>query len=132
VKSGKAFETRESAAADFKSKYGSTYTSKYKTEPAKRPEHIPASTTVGGKTYNITYNQSSGGYGYWNGGGPGLGTFIMYDMMSDAIMMNTMMSRHDYYVGPPLSTGWSGLCTFFVVLGAAGVIIFVGVIVLSK
>lgn len=95
VKSGKAFQTRDQAVADFKAKEANTYTSRYATEPTSRPAHIP-------QTYNnhtIVYN--NGGYGYWSGGGPGLGTWMMYDIMSDAIMMNAMMDRSGYHHGPP-------------------------------
>lgn len=102
VSNGTAFKTKDAAQADFKSKYASKYTSKYDTKPETRPAHIPETTkTADGKTVNITYNQQGGGYGYYSGGGPGLGTFIMYDMMSDAIMMNAMMSNHNYNVGGP-------------------------------
>lgn len=118
VKSGKAFTSRESAVSDFKTKYASTYSSKFTSEPAKRPDHIPTTTRVGGNTYNVTYNQSAGGYGYWSGGGPGLGTWMMYDAMSDAVMMNTLMARNNYYVGPPVVVSTSPLTVFLWVLGA--------------
>lgn len=98
VKSGKSFTTRESALADFKVKEATKYSSRYTQEPTQRPAFIP-------KTYNnqaVIYNQAGGGYGYYTGGGPGLGTFMLYDLASDAIMMDTMMRRSDnYYVGTP-------------------------------
>lgn len=96
---GTAFKSRSEAQTAFKQKHSEQYTSKFAAEPKTRPAHIPQSTTVNNKTYNINYDQSRGGYGYWNGGGPGLGTWIMYDMFSDAIMMNAMMSNHGYYYG---------------------------------
>lgn len=132
VKSGKVFKTREDAVADFKATKASSYTSRYASEPTSRPEHIP-STYRGsnGQTYNVTYNQQGGGYGYWGGGGPGLGTFILYDMASDAIMMNAMMSRNNYHVGPPpvahtthvhhTSNGW-GWFWFTILFGTLAVI----------
>jgi len=46
-------------------------------------------------TYNITYNQRCGGYGYY---GPG-GAWIMYDVMRDAVMVDMLMSHNNYYVG---------------------------------
>lgn len=104
VKSGKAFTTRESAVADFKAKNASSFTNKFTSEPVKRPDYIPTNYTSGGKSYNIVYNQTSGGYGYWNGGGPGLGTWIMYDALSDMAMMNSLMARQNYYVGEPIVT----------------------------
>ncbi len=135
VQSGKTFQTRDSAVADFKATKASTYTSRYASEPATRPQYIPNSyRSNDGHTYNITYNQSSGGYGYWGGGGPGLGTFIMYDMMSDAVMMNSMMARDNYYVGsPPVAntttyvSGGASIWSFIgavVALGLLGVIVF--------
>lgn len=103
AKSGKAFTTRESAVADFKTKYSTQYTSKYTSEPTKRPTHIPNVYRANDRTYNVVYDQRYGGYGYWSGGGPGLGTWMMYDAMSDMVMMNTLMSKNSYYVGPPVS-----------------------------
>jgi len=76
---------------EFKAKNASKYTSEYKQEPKTRPEHIPQTYTSGGNSYNIVYNPGRG-YGYWSGG-PGLGTFMLYDAMSDAIMLNALMSR---------------------------------------
>lgn len=128
VKSGKAFSTRDAAVADFKAKNASTYTSKYASEPSVRPSHIPSSYTSNGKTYNITYNSSVGGYGYWNGGGPGLGTFMLYDAMSDAVMMNTLMSRDNYYIGDELVVEEShGVMFWF--LGFTLVVVIVIVII---
>lgn len=108
AKSGKVFQTREAAVADFKTKNASTYTSKYTAEPTSRPTHIPT-------RYNdrdVIYDRNNGGYGYYSGGGPGLGTFMLYDALSDAAMMNTMMAHQNYYVGPKpvvhtsYSSGW--------------------------
>jgi hypothetical protein len=78
------------------------YTSKYATKPTTRPSHVPQTTQVGGKTVNITYNQAGGGYGYTNA----LGAYIMYDMMSDAMMRNRMMTQNGYlYAGHPSVVG---------------------------
>lgn len=106
--SGKAYTSKSEALSAFKTKNaeatkaGGKYTSQYKTKPETRPEHIPQTYKAqNGTTYNITYNQNSGGYGYWNGGGPGLGTFIMYDVMSDAIILNHLMSKQGYYYDQP-------------------------------
>lgn len=106
VKSGKSFQSRDAAVADFKAKEATKYQNKFTAEPATRPDYIPQKYKGNdGRSYDVTYNPSSGGYGYWSGGGPGLGTWMMYDMMSDAIMMNTMMNRSNYYVGsPPAAT----------------------------
>jgi hypothetical protein len=119
AKSGKTFATRESAVADFKAKNADKMTSKYTSEPSQRPSHIPTTyADSSGTRRDIVYNQAGGGYGYYSGGGPGLGTFMMYDALSDAAMMNTMMSRQNYYVGPPPQIGWSVGKIFLVVLGS--------------
>lgn len=126
-KSGKAFDSRSAAVADFKSKNASKYTSKYETKPATRPSHIPETTKVDGKTVNITYNQSAGGYGYTNA----LGTFIMYDMMSDTVMMNAMMSQQGYHIGGP-PVVHSGSSLGWVVLIVVGVFVIIVCIVMVK
>lgn len=65
--------------------------------PAKRPSYIPSNTTVDGRQYDVTYNVGQGGYGYWNGGAPGLGTWMMYDALSDAAMVSMLMRQNDPY-----------------------------------
>lgn len=133
VKSGKTFQTREAAVNDFKATKASSYTSRYATEPSTRPQYIPPSyRSNDGHTYNITYNQGGGGYGYYNP----LGAFILYDIASDAIMMNAMMDRDHYYVGnapTPVanttyvqresSTGFVLICGLVVLL-VGGAIVF--------
>jgi hypothetical protein len=92
--SAPSYKTKEQAISAFKEKNASTYTSKFTTEPKTRPEYIPPSTSVGGKTVNISYNAGFGGYGYYH---PTLGTWMAYDMMHDAAMMSMMMNRHGGY-----------------------------------
>lgn len=129
VKNGKAFESRSSARTAFKNDKANAqkYTSKYASEPKTRPEHIPQTykDSKTGNTYNVTYNQDRGGYGYWGGGGPGLGTFIMYDVMTDLVVMDALMSRQGYHVGAApavvhTSTGpGAGFIFLWVVVGVA-------------
>lgn len=97
-KNGTTFKSKDAATAAFKAKEAGKYPSKYPTQPAKRPEHIPSTTMVNGKSVNVTYNVERGCYGY--GSGPGLGTFIAYNMMSDAIMRDRYMARSHYMVQP--------------------------------
>ena len=97
VKSGTAFKTRDEAVSSFKTQHGSKYTSKYTSEPATRPSHIPQTTEVGGRSYNVTYNQGMGGYGYMNS----LGTWMMFDAMTDMVVMTSLMNNHGYYHGSP-------------------------------
>jgi hypothetical protein len=78
------------------------YTSNYASKPATRPSHIPATTSVGGRNVNVTYNVNHGGYGYTNS----LGAYIMYDMMADSMMRNRMMTNNNYlYAGHPSVVG---------------------------
>lgn len=135
---GKAFTNKESAVNDFKTKNAGKLTGKYDKEPAKRPDHIPQTTKgADGNTYNITYNQAGGGYGYTNS----LGAFILYDAISDAAMMSTMMNRQGYYVGAPpvvattsapvavVHSGHGFFYYFFWFIGIAAVVGFVVVII---
>lgn len=114
AKSGKAFTTREAAVADFKTKNASTYTSKYASEPGTRPDYIPRTYQYQGQRREVLYDQRYGGYGYWSGGSMGVGQFLIYDALADAAMTNTLMSRHNYYVGqPPARIGFWGVLGIF-------------------
>lgn len=126
--SGKAFTTKDAAVADFKAKSAAKYTSTYKTEPATRPSHIPTTTTVGGSNVNVSYNSQYGGYGYMH---PTLGTWMMYDMISDAAMMGVMMQRDGYYAGgaQPAVVHHSSSGTTALSIVLAIVIIFVSITV---
>ena len=112
------------------------YTSKYTSKPATRPDHIPASTKVGNTTYNVTYNQQHGSYGYM---GPS-GSWIMYNAMSDAVMLTALMQRNNYVhthaVTPTAtvvhhSTPVSGLTILLTILGIVFVVGF-GIYLLEK
>lgn len=94
---GTAFKSKKSAASSFKKKHASKYTSKYDTKPAKRPDHIPSTTTVGGKNYQVSYHPQHGGYGYMGPSG-----WVMYDAMADAAMLSILMRRNDYYYDRPV------------------------------
>lgn len=125
--SGKAFTTKSAAEADFKAKSAAKYTSTYKSEPTTRPSHIPTTTTVGGSNVNVSYNSQYGGYGYMH---PSLGTWMMYDMISDAAMMGVMMQRDGYYVGAqPTVIHHSSSGTMALSIVLAIVIIFVSITV---
>lgn len=94
VKVGNVTMTKDQAISDFKTKHASTYTSSYKSEPSARPSHIPQSTTVGGKSVNVTYNVNHGGYGYIH---PLTGAWMAYDVMSDVAIYSALMSQHNYH-----------------------------------
>jgi hypothetical protein len=93
IQTGTRFQTRESAINDFKIKHADKYPTRFVSEPRIRPSYIPSYYTYGGTRYNIIYNPYYGGYGYW---GPGH-VWMMYDLMTDAIMLNTLMNNHGYY-----------------------------------
>ncbi len=93
----------------FSREYKEQYTQKPKPgqpAPTTRPDYIPETTRVGGRTYDVTYDVSQGGYGYWMGGGPGAGRWVMYDPMADTAMTTMLMNRNSYYYGPSPSR-WS-------------------------
>jgi len=121
--SGTAYKSKGEATSAFKQKNASSYGSKYASQPTTRPSHIPQSTNVGGASYNVSYNSGYGGYGYMNT----MGTWMMYDAMTDAIMLNTLMSSNNYYYDKTPTavrhthdnTGTVFLVLFAVVVGIA-------------
>lgn len=133
--SGTAFESRSKATSAFKTKHATEYKSTYTAKPETRPSHIPESTKVGGTTYNVTYNQQHGGYGYM---GPS-GSWMMYNAMGDALMLSMLMRQNNYhYDTVPISQGQpvvvvrrglSGLMIFFGVVGSLIVVVVVVVVI---
>jgi hypothetical protein len=93
---GTAYKSKAEATSAFKTKNAAKYPAKYTSKPATRPDHIPQSTSVGGNTYNVSYNQGMGGYGYMGISG----SWMMYSAMTDVIMLSTLMSRNNYYYDP--------------------------------
>jgi len=136
AKSGTAFKSKKAATADFKSKNASKYKSSYATKPATRPDYIPQTTSVGGNSYNVSYNAGYGGYGYM---GP-MGTWVMYDAMADAATLSLLMSRQGYYYdnptvrSTPVVIHRSGPSGFVVVMGFVIFLVVVGasIIVINK
>lgn len=121
-----SYKTKESAIDAFKKENAGKFTSKYEKEPSTRPTHIPQSTTVDGRSVTVNYNSNYGGYGYMH---PVLGTWIMYDMMSDAAMVNSMAHHHGYgYAasGYNYSFGWFNSVIFTVVFICVLLIILSG------
>lgn len=126
---GKSFSSKSEATAQFKKDNTAKYTSKFTKEPSSRPSHIPQSTKVGNQNVNITYNSTYGGYGYMH---PTLGTWMMYDAMSDAVMLSVLMNQNHYNVVQPSSnttvavveSHWSWMTIIFISL-VVGVIILV-------
>lgn len=135
--SGTVYKSKTAATTAFKEKNASQYKSKYDKQPAARPDHIPQSTSVGGTSYNVTYNQTHGGYGYM---GPS-GSWMMYNTMADVAMVSMLMGRQNYYVDTvPMATGGQvavvrrgpSAFTIFLIIGGIIVVIVVGGFFLSK
>jgi hypothetical protein len=95
-RNGTLFSSRTEAAQSFRGRYAKDYGSSFASEPSARPSYIPGSTLVGGRNVNIVYNQGLGGYGYIH---PLLGTWMLYDALSDAAMLDYAMSNRGYYWG---------------------------------
>jgi len=94
--SGTSFQSRGEATKQFKEKNADKYTSKYDSEPAKRPEHIPTQTTIENHTYTVVYDHRYHGYGYYEGT-----RWHSYDPLADAIILSALMAQSSYYVAPP-------------------------------
>jgi len=91
---GARFSSRNEAVQDFQQKYAASYPSSFSREPSFRPSYVPQTTIVGGNTYHIYYDWSQGGYGYWSGP-----TWMAYNVMRDALMLDTLMSQNNYTYG---------------------------------
>ena len=95
-RNGTLFSSKTEASQAFKSRYSKDYASTFASEPAVRPSYIPNSAVVGGRDVNIVYNPGLGGYGYLH---PGLGTWMLFDALADAAMLDHAMSNRGYYWG---------------------------------
>ncbi len=123
-RNGTLFSTRNEAAQAFQAKNAGRYSSRFASEPSARPAYIPRSTVVDGRTVNVMYNPSLGGYGYTD---PFLGRWVMYNAFTDAAMLGVLMSNQGYYWGAPpvyLSHG-PGFFTWAIIL-------FVGFLFISS
>lgn len=130
-KNGTHYKSRADATKAFKDSKGTEIKAanpvKFDSKPATRPSYVPASTSAGGNTYNITYNQSHGGYGYMGVAG----TWMMYDIMSDAAFMNAQMRSHGYAYGQPqvYHASAPGFAMIFgIVFGAIFLIVIIAVV----
>ena len=94
-----------------------------------RPTYIPPTyTTSSGTTTTIFYEPTRRGYGYWSGGGIGLGDFILYDMLADAAASHRVMAQKGYYVGSPPPVD-AGVWFVVIILSIIGLFIVIGLIV---
>lgn len=107
---GTTFQNRSQAESAFRQRNAGQFPSRYTREPGARPSHIPQTTRVDGRNVNVTYNAGLGGYGYLH---PALGTWILYDAMTDAAMMSVLMNRGGYYYGAAPGTYYGGGGGFF-------------------
>ncbi len=95
-RSGTLFASKTEASRAFRNSYGRDYASTFASEPQVRPSYIPSSAMVGGRNVNIVYSPALGGYGYLH---PLLGTWMLYDALSDAAMLDRAMYGRGYYWG---------------------------------
>jgi hypothetical protein len=95
-RNGTLFSSKAEASQAFRSRYAKDYGSTFASEPPARPAYIPATAFVGGRSVNIVYNPSLGGYGYMH---PSLGTWLLYDALADGAMSDGMMYNRGYYWG---------------------------------
>ena len=95
-KSGKVFQSRDQAVNKWKTENAGKFENKFTTPPAKKPDYIPNTySSPTGYSAPISYNQQYGGYGYMDA----LGTFILWDAMTDIAFQNNHMNQSGYYVG---------------------------------
>jgi hypothetical protein len=123
---GTTYRTRQQAEQTFVSRNSSQFPSRYASQPATRPGHVPQSTRVDGRNVNVAYNAGLGGYGYLH---PSLGTWVLYSAMTDAAMLGLLMSRQGYYYGPAPGAYYggrtSGFWTGLMMIGIIFAIFFV-------
>lgn len=119
---GTTFQNRSQAETAFKQRNAGQFSSRYRSEPSSKPSHIPQTTRVGGRNVNVGYNTGLGGYGYLH---PTLGTWMMYNAMTDVAMMSVLMNRGGYYYGGAPGTYHGGGGNFFT--GLILILLIVGV-----
>lgn len=127
-RSGTLFASKTEAQAAFKDRYASRYRTKFASEPSSRPEWIPQYATIGGRNVNIVYNAGLGGYGYMDS----FGRWMLYDALADAVMMDSLMRRHDYYYGTPVYAGHDSQFISFAFYLLASMIIVLAVLNLMR
>jgi hypothetical protein len=88
---------------DFQQKHASDYKSSFPREPSTRPDYIPRTTTVGGNNYTVIYDSGHGGYGYYMGN-----RWTPYNALADAVVLDSLMNRHNYAYGPGYGYGYGG------------------------
>ncbi len=136
--SGKFGKTRADAAKKFRSdpkvqaEIGKKYPGKYASKPATRPEHIPQTYSRGGTTYNISYNQGHGGYGYMGAGG--LWVAYAFSSMATERMLNRSMYHHGYAYGerPVYVRSGVGAGTVLLVAFGVAVIVVAGTVIIRR
>ena len=124
--SGTVFKSRDEAAASFKKQYAEEFKTTFTKEPPVRPTYIPQTySDTSGHSTTVIYNPKYGGYGYWSGGGPDLGTWMMYDILSDAAMSQRVYAQKGYYVGEAPASVSLGIfiCIFVAVVVVVAVFI---------
>lgn len=91
---GTIFNSRADAERAFERDYANRFPSTFPREPNTRPSHIPQSTTVDGRSYDVTYNPRYRGYGYMRDGG-----WVAYNTFRDVALLSMLMGQHGYVYG---------------------------------
>ena len=97
LKNGTVFPTRFHAVSTFRLRNSGRFPSRFGSEPTSRPVYIPETVRLDGRNVRIAYNGALGGYGYLH---PHLNTWVLYDAMSDPVMLDVLMLNNSYYYGP--------------------------------
>jgi hypothetical protein len=88
---GTAYASRAEAVAAFRDRHAREYPTRYETEPAARPSHIPGAVVVDNRRYTVVYDRGFGGYGYYVGS-----RWYDYDLFDDAVVLASVMHRRGY------------------------------------
>jgi hypothetical protein len=95
-RNGTLFASKAEAGQAFRNSYAKDFGSTFAAEPSVRPSYIPSSSVIGGRNVNIVYNPALGGYGYIH---PLLGTWMLFDALSDAAILDQAMYNRGYWWG---------------------------------
>lgn len=88
---GTIFNSRADAERAFERDYANRFPSSFSREPAQRPSHIPPTTTVDGRSYDVAYNPQRGGYGFMRDG-----SWVAYNVFRDVAFLSLLMRQNGY------------------------------------
>ena len=91
---GTVFQSRADAERAFQRDYANRFPSTFSQQPSERPNHIPQTTSVEGRNYDVTYNQRYGSYGYMQNG-----SWVAYNTFRDVALLSMLMRSNGYVYG---------------------------------